>query len=679
MKPFYVTTPIYYVNDRPHIGTAYSTIAADVLCRYQKLRGRPTRFLTGLDEHGLKIARAAEAKGVSPQAFTDEMQAPFRDTWQLLDCVYDDFIRTTEPRHKQRAQVLWNQIQQRGDIYLGSYEDWYCVGCETFYTEKDLLPGNICPIHLKPVERVKEASYFFRLGDYTQRLLDFYERNPDFVKPAGRFNEVKSFVREGLRDLSLSRTSFRWGIPVPNDPEHVMYVWFDALANYMSALGGPAAPGTELLYDRFWPPSGQVIHIVGKDILRFHAVYWPAFLLSAGIEPPSQVWAHGWLTVNGQKMSKSLGNFLAPEPIVEVFGVDVLRYYLMRDMAFGQDGDFSHENLLARLNGELANGLGNLLNRVLISIVQKNLDGKVPAPEPSARTAEDDELEAAALRCSAQAAEQLENVAPQRALEAIWELVAAGNRYVDRTEPWALVKRGEHARLSQVVYQVLETLRILGVMISPFMPSKAAELRHQLGLDPLMPTLDRDLWPSVFGGLGPGVQTRPGQPLFPRFDKDASQAALARLGVANKPAAPSKPPKIAKDATNKGSKPVAEADKPPAPSTEHDAQFIAYDDFAKVELRVAEILTAERVPKSDKLLKLSVNAGDPEPRQILAGIGLNYAPDVLVGQRVVIVANLKPRKLMGLESQGMVLAASDETGLVILNVGGDVKPGSGVK
>ena len=667
MKPFYVTTPIYYVNDRPHIGTAYSTVAADVLARYQKLRGRPTRFLTGLDEHGLKIARVAEEKGVSPQAFTDEMQGPFKETWQLLNCEYDDFIRTTEPRHKQRAQRLWQLIQERGDIYLGAYEDWYCVGCEAFYTEKDLLPGNVCPQHLKPVERVKEDSYFFRLGKYTQPLLDFYETHPDFVKPAGRFNEVKSFVREGLRDLSLSRTSFRWGIPVPNDPEHVMYVWFDALANYMSALGGPDAPGKSALYDQFWPPSAQVIHIVGKDILRFHTVYWPAFLLSAGIEPPTQVWAHGWLTVNGQKMSKSLGNFLAPEPLVAEFGVDTLRYYLMRDVAFGQDGDFSHENLLSRLNGELANGLGNLLNRVLVSIVQKNLGGHVPSPVPSARTPDDDELEVTALRCARAAAEHFDLVQPQRALESIWELVGAGNRYVDRTEPWALVKRGETERLAQVVYQVLETLRIIGVMIAPVMPDKAAQLRDQLGLDPLFPSVDRDLWPSVFGGLPPGTRTRTNQPLFPRLDKDEAQAVLARLGVTSTGTA--NPPK-------RGSVDKA-ATKPAA--ADSGGAHIEYDDFAKVELRVAEILSAERVPKSDKLLKLSVNAGDPAPRQILAGIGQHYAPEALVGQRVVIVANLKPRKLMGLESQGMVLAAGDGERLIVTTVAGDAKPGSLVK
>ncbi|HKP63319.1 MAG TPA: methionine--tRNA ligase [Polyangiales bacterium] len=662
MQPFYVTTPIYYPNDKPHIGTAYSTIAADVLTRYQRLRGRASRFLTGLDEHGLKIARAAEAQNVPPQAFTDRMQAPFREAWELLDCRYDDFIRTTEPRHKQRAQALWQRIQQTGDIYLGEYEDWYCVGCETFYTEKDLLEGNLCPQHLKPIERIKEQSYFFRLSKYQDVLLDYYEKHPDFVKPAGRFNEVKSFVREGLRDLSVSRTSFSWGVPVPNDPRHVMYVWFDALSNYMTALGGPAAPGEAPLFDQFWPPAGQTIHIVGKDILRFHAVYWPAFLLSAGIAPPTQVWAHGWLTVNGQKMSKSLGNFLSPAPLAEVFGVDVLRYYLMRDIAFGQDGDFAHANLIARLNGELANGLGNLLNRVLASIVQKNLGGKVPAPVPSARNAEDDTLEAEAVRCTRVAAEHLDNVAPQRSLEAIWELVAATNRYVDRSEPWALVKRGEQERLSQVVYQVLESLRMLGVMIAPFMPTKAAALRDQLGLPPLAASTGSDQWPGAWGQLPAGTQTRPGAALFPRLDKDGERAALQKLGIGEPAAAPAQP------------KAAAPKDNAPA-----EGGFIEYDDFAKVQLRVALVLSAERVPKSDKLLKLSLDAGDPAPRQIIAGIAQHYAPEALVGKRVVIVANLKPRKLMGLESQGMVLAASDDTGLVVATVAGEPKPGSLVK
>lgn len=675
MKPFYVTTPIYYVNDKPHIGHAYSTVAADVLVRYHRMRGRPGYFLTGLDEHGLKIERRAREEGLDPKAFVDKMAEPFLNAWRVLGCEHDDFIRTTEPRHEERVQVLWKKLEAAGDIYLGEYEDWYCVGCEAFYTEKDLLEGNVCPVHKKPVERIKEKSYFFRLSKYTQPLLDYFEKNPQFVRPEGRFNEVKAFVREGLRDLSVSRTSFRWGVPVPNDPEHVMYVWLDALTNYVSALGGPAAAGESPLFDRFWPPSGQAIHIVGKDILRFHAVYWPAFLLSAGIEPPTQVWAHGWLTVNGEKMSKSLGNFLPPEPLVEAFGADVLRYYFMRDVGFGQDGDFSHTSLLARYHGELGNGLGNLLNRMVASIVKKSTGGKVPSVDLAKLEPIDRELIAVAERSAAETAKHMEAIAPHKALEAMWELVTATNRYVDQTAPWALAKDGKDERLGQVVYTVLEALRWVSVMLWPFMPAKCDELRKQLGLAPAMPTVDVDKWPSAWGGLRGGTDTNPGAPLFPRFDEAQERAVLERLGV--KVAAPA----AAGESTKTKTKPTKE--KPVTAEKQASdgggSGTITIDDVAKVDLRLALVKEAERVPKSDKLVRLVVDAGDPEPRQILAGIGQHYAPEQLVGRRVVIVANLAPRKMMGLESQGMVLAASDASGLSVLTVDKDIAPGSKVK
>ncbi|HEY6881753.1 MAG TPA: methionine--tRNA ligase, partial [Polyangiales bacterium] len=367
---FYVTTPIYYVNDRPHIGTAYSTIAADVLARYHRMRGEPTRFLTGVDEHGQKLERRAKELGQAPQAYVDSMVPPFKEAWRQLSCGYDDFIRTTDSRHKLRAQALWKMCRDKGDIYEDDYQGLYCVGCEAYYTEKDLLDGKLCPIHKTQVEVLNERTYFFKLSAYADKLLSFYEKNPRFVQPEGRFNEVKSFVREGLRDLSLSRATFKWGIEVPDNPAHVIYVWFDALTNYISALGGPKlGHDTDALFQEFWPQARNdghtVVHIVGKDILRFHAVYWPAFLMSAGLEPPTQVWAHGWLTVDGQKMSKSLGNFIAPAPLVEAVGADVLRYYLVRDIAFGQDGDFSVADLVQRFNSELGNALGNLVNRVL--------------------------------------------------------------------------------------------------------------------------------------------------------------------------------------------------------------------------------------------------------------------------------------------------------------------------
>jgi methionyl-tRNA synthetase len=656
MKPVYVTTPIYYVNDRPHIGTAYTTIAADVIARYHRLRGRPTRFLTGLDEHGLKLERRAREEGMEPKQFVDSMASPFREAWVALNCSYDDFIRTSDERHQAQVQELWRRVKAAGDIYLGDYEDWYCVGCESFYTEKELLPGHVCPQHLRPVERFKEPCYFFRLSRYTDRLLDFYESRPDFVRPESRFNEVKSWVGEGLRDLSVSRTSFRWGVPVPDDPEHVMYVWFDALTNYISALGGPTEAGESSLFRRFWPPNSEVIHLMGKDILRFHAVYWPAFLMSAGIEPPTQVWAHGWLTVNGEKMSKTLGNWLAPEPLIEAFGADVLRYYLMRTVALGQDGDFSHANLMARYNGDLANGVGNLLNRVVASIVKKNLSGRVPAFYDGSADETDRVLVETAARCAREAAEWMDAVAPYRALDAIWEIVGGANKYVDQTAPWELAKQGNTGRLEQVVYTVLEALRWIGVMIWPFMPGKADALREQLGLPKLTPVETMDRWPEAWGGLAAGTETRPGAALFPRFDKKQEKDVIERLA----PAAPSPP---------QGARKVP---------TEPIKESVNYEQFAKLDLRVAKVVSAEKVPKSDKLLRLMVDAGEEEPRQLLAGIARRFEPDKLVGRRVVIVANLEPRKMMGLQSNGMVLAAGGDDDLDLLTVDGERPPGTPV-
>ncbi|MEY4509333.1 MAG: methionyl-tRNA synthetase [Pseudomonadota bacterium] len=673
MSAFYVTTPIYYVNDRPHIGTAYSTIVADVLARYHKLRGQPTRFLTGVDEHGIKLQRRAEQVGQTPQAYVDSMVPPFQEAWRQLNCEYDDFIRTTDPRHKQRAQALWNRCRERGDIYEADYQGLYCVGCEAYYTEKDLLPGNLCPIHKTAVEVLNERTYFFRLSAYQDNLLAFFDQHPDFVKPESRYNEVKSFVREGLRDLSLSRSTFSWGIEVPGDPKHIMYVWFDALTNYISALGAPKLPGEpEAPFETFWPPAAHALHIVGKDILRQHAVYWPAFLMSAGISLPTQVWAHGWLTVDGQKMSKSQGNFIPPGPIVEAVGADVLRYYLMRDIAFGQDGDFSHQNLFARYHGELGNGLGNLLNRILASIVRKTLEGRVPVVDRSELLAIDRALLDTAQNSAANAARQLDEVHPNRALEAIWELVNAANKYVDQTEPWKLVKNNNGPRLAQVVYTSLEALRFLGLMLWPFMPQKASELLHQLGFDQLTPVEGVDLWPSDWGKLPGGIETRPGKPLFPRFDKDQEAAILAQL--APKPVAPSEPtPPSASQPT--ASAPVA-ASKPSAPRDLGEKPSTTIDVFGQIDLRVGEIKLAERVPKSDKLLRLEVDLGPLGTRQILAGIGKHYAPEALVGKRIAVLANLPPRKMMGLMSQGMVLAAGDGDVLSVLSPANDVPLGS---
>lgn len=675
-SPFYVTTPIYYVNARPHVGNAYSTIAADVLTRYARVRGRSARLLTGTDEHGQKIERVAAEQGLPPLEFCDRMIPAFRACWDALGCEIDDFIRTTSPRHQAVVEEMWRRCEASGDIYLGEYEGWYSVADETFYTEKELVDGK-APTG-RPVERVKEPSYFFRLSKYGERLLQYYEAHPTFVRPEGRFNEVKSFVREGLRDLSISRTTFRWGIPVPGAPEHVMYVWFDALTNYVSALGGDRGA----LYQEFWEPNAQAIHVVGKDILRFHAVYWPAFLMSAGLALPTQVWAHGWLTANGEKMSKSANNFYPPEPIAEAVGADALRYYLMRDVAFGQDGDFSHQNLLARYHGDLGNGLGNLLNRIVSSIVPKSLDGRVPEVDPMALGEREKELVATAQRACARAAQHLDDIAPHRALEAIWELVAAANKYVDQTEPWQLAKKGDSARLAEVCYAVLESLRWLSLVLWPFMPQKCDAIRDQLGLPPVMPTVGVDIWPSAWGGLAGGHAVRPGAALFPRFDEDQQRAIYERLG-APMPAA-----------LAQGS-PATGAKKTPAPKSTAPAAakqetkkveasplpegVISFDDLVKVDMRLGLVASAERVPKSDKLLALSVDVGEPEPRTILAGIGKHYEPEQLVGRRLAVVVNLAPRAMMGRTSHGMVLAVSDEQGLSVLSPDKDITPGVKVK
>ncbi|MEO0324055.1 MAG: methionine--tRNA ligase [Myxococcota bacterium] len=660
--PFYVTTPIYYVNDQPHVGHAYSTVAADVLSRYQRLRGRPVRFLTGSDEHGQKIEKRAEELGEDPQTFVDRMSPPFREAFEQLDCAFDDVIRTTEPRHKERVAAIWERMKAAGDIVLGAYEGWYSVADEAFITDKEY--DELDEVTKKSVQRVSEPSYFFKLSGYADRLLAFYEAHPSFVQPEGRFNEVKSFVKQGLRDLSISRTSFRWGIPIPGDDAHVAYVWLDALTNYISALGGPKREGEEApLYDTFWREDATKIHIVGKDILRFHAIYWPAFLMSAGLPLPTQIWAHGWLTINGQKMSKRYGNFIPPGPLVDAFGADVVRYYLMREVAFGQDGDFSHKNLIARYNGELANGLGNLLNRIIASIVKKNLGGVIPAPGPAEEV--DEALRQTAERVAREAAAHLEGIAPYRALDTIFELVGAANRYVDQTAPWALAKQGETERLGTVAYTVLEALRWLSVMIAPFMPSKSAGLRRQLGLAPLAP--GDDAWPSAWGGLEAGGNTAPDKALFPRIDAKEEKKLLASFGLdaEGRPASDAAPEPKATKKSKKAKEPLPEG-------------TIAFDDFLRVELRVGLVRAAEAVPKSDKLLRLEVDLGEDAPRQILSGIRPHYDAASMLGKRVVVVTNLAPRKIMGFASQGMVLAASDDDGLTVVEVAEGMAPGARV-
>jgi methionyl-tRNA synthetase len=671
---FYVTTPIYYVNDVPHLGTAYSTIVADALRRYHLLRGEESRMLTGTDEHGLKLAQVASERGMEPQAFVDSMSARFREAWPKLAIAADDFIRTTEARHKAFVQELWKKIEANGDLYEGEYEDWYCVGCESFKTEKELLPGNLCPLHKKPVERLKERTYFFRLSKFQEPLLALYRDRPDFIEPQARRNEVISFVEGGLRDLSVSRTSFTWGIPVPDRPEHVMYVWFDALSNYRSALGsGDLA--------RFWPPGGRVVHVVGKDILRFHAVYWPAFLLAAGYkldELPTQVYAHGFLTVDGQKMSKTLRNAVDPLRIAGELGADVLRYHLLRAIAFGQDGDFDHAALLERYNADLGKNLGNLLNRVL-GLCTKLTDGRTPAlGEPSDL---ERELVESVEKAYAAASVEWEAIAPHRALELTWAVSSAANQYVDRAAPWAEAKKGAKTRVGTILGTLLEVLRAISVLIWPAMPQKSNELRAQLGLAPLTPQAGVDVWPFKFDPRPEGEALAPAEPLFPTFDKDAERVLLDKLvpkleGEGAKAAdtagaAPTAGAKGGRDASSATTSPAV-AETPSTP--------IQYDQFAAVDLRVGLVRTAERVPKKDKLLKLAVDVGEAEPRTIIAGLALSFAPEQLIGRRVVVVANLAPRDFgKGLVSHGMLLATGPSEALTLATVAGDVEPGMRLK
>ncbi|MDF1585959.1 methionine--tRNA ligase [Marinimicrococcus flavescens] len=497
---FYITTPIYYVNDSPHIGHAYTTLACDALARFMRLDGREVRFLTGTDEHGQKVEKAAGAAGKHPQAFTDEVSLRFRDLAQAMNFSFDDFIRTTEERHKRTVQALWNRLVETGDIYLGSYAGWYSVRDEAFYAESELVDGK-APTGA-PVEWVEEPSYFFRLSAWQDRLLQFYDEHPDFVMPQTRMNEVRSFVKGGLQDLSVSRTSFSWGVKVPNDPAHVMYVWLDALTNYIAALGWPEDP--QGLFEKFWPAD---VHMVGKDILRFHAVYWPAFLMSAGLEPPRRVFAHGWWTNEGQKISKSLGNVIDPLKLVETYGLDQTRYFLLREVPFGNDGDFSHAAMVRRTNHDLANDFGNLAQRVL-TMITRNCGGVVPEAGPL--TAEDEALLGAGRNLLPEVRRLMEAVAPHKALEAIWDVVGAANRYVDQQAPWVL-RKSDPERMASVLRVLAETVRRLAILTQPFMPDASAKMLDQLAVP-----ADGRGFASLDATLEAGTALPAPQGVFPR-------------------------------------------------------------------------------------------------------------------------------------------------------------------
>lgn len=637
---YYITTPIYYVNDLPHIGHIYTTVMADIFARYHRMAGRDVRFLTGTDEHGQKIERAAATQGIRPIELADRVVARYHHLWEQLEISHDDFIRTTEPRHQRGVTEIIRRIQAKGDIYKGEYSGWYCAGCEAFFPETQLVEGR-CPDQGHPVELLSEPSYFFRLSAYQEGLLEWYRDNPGCVEPRSRYNEVLRFVEGGLRDLSISRRSLSWGIPFPGDEDHVVYVWLDALTNYLSALGFGSADDT--LFHRYWPAQ---LHLVGKDILRFHCVYWPAFLMSAGLPLPEKVFGHGWWMRDEAKMSKSLGNVVRPDHLLERFGPDALRYFLAREMAFGQDATFSDEAFLERYNADLANNLGNTTSRTL-SMTHRYLEGRVPAPGGGGQVA------AAAGQATAAYLGAMDRLEPHRALEAVWQLLAAINGFIQESQPWALAKAGARSQdhLEEVLGTSLEGLRIVTLMIAPFMPGVALRLESQLGVPEPRHELSRELaWDAGQRGRKLGEN----QPLFPRVD---IKAYLEEVSMEAEKQQESKP-----------------AETPAKEST------IGIDEFARIQLKVGTVREAEMIPKSKKLLRLMVDLGEDELRQVVAGIAERYDPEELLGRRIVIVANLEPARLMGVESRGMILAATDADGHpFILSPDGDVPPGSEVR
>jgi len=666
---FYITTPIYYVNDVPHIGHAYTTIAADVLARYHRMQGHDVYFLTGLDEHGQKVQQAAAKAGISPQDHCDRLTPQFQNLWTKLNISNDGFIRTTDRPHQAVVQRHLQTLYDKELIYRADYIGWYCTFDERFWTEKD-VEGGLCPDCRRPVEQLSEANYFFRMSQYQQQLLDHIHAHPNFIQPESRKNEVLGFLQKPLEDLSISRPKSRltWGIELPFAKDYVTYVWFDALVNYLSGLEYlPATP----VVDRFWPAT---IHLVGKDILTTHAVYWSTMLMALEIPLPHTIFAHGWWTVDGEKMSKSRGNVVDPNAIVDQFGADAFRYFLLREVPFGQDGDFSHTSLVGRINSDLANGLGNLLSRT-VTLIQRFADGKIPQHMTSQETELETELKTAAeslLKDTIPNHLDAANLEFNRALEAIWGLVQLGNQYIDKTAPWVLAKQPENQeRLNTVLYHASETLRFLSAAVFPFMPSTAQSISDQLsiGFDFSKPFATHQL---TWGGLRPGTVVSKGQALFPRIDLKATISQGAPVSLES--TSPSTQHEDSQGTTAQ----APQATNPKVPSTTEGPELISIQNFQKVQLKVAKILSAERIQKSDKLLKLQVDLGT-EQRQIVAGIGKKYAPDEIVGKTIVVVANLKPAKLMGVESQGMVLAAGDKevSGLVTLQE--EVDPGTTVK
>ena len=641
-KPtFYITTPIYYPSATLHIGHCYTTVAADTMTRYKKMRGYDAYFLTGSDEHGQKIERAAAAADMKPIEYVDRIIASFQKLWKKFDIDYDDFIRTTQPRHEEVVAEVFNKLKAKGDIYLGSYEGHYCVSCETFYTETQIKDAEgVCPDCGGPVDIVREESYFFKLSNYADRLLEYIDSHPDFIQPVSRRNEMINFIKQGLEDLSISRTTFSWGIPVPNDPKHVIYVWLDALTNYISALG--YTKGDER-FEKYWPAD---VHLVGKDIVRFHTIIWPIMLMALDLPLPKKVFAHGWILVNEGKMSKSKGNVVDPMVLADKYSTDALRYFLLREFIFGTDGNYSEDVLINRINVDLANDFGNLLSRTT-AMITKFQNGIIEAP--AVKTEFDDELLELFKTVPDEMAEYMEKLEFHNAFASVWKIITKANKYIDECAPWALNKNGEKEKLATVLYNMAEAIRIATILLTPIMPNTPAKVFAQLGI---ADQTELHTWESLtYGGIKAGTEIHRGEPIFPRLEVEKEDA----------PKEEKKEKKNKEKQQKKQEKETVKEDKKEAEGV------ITIDDFNKVELRVGTILAAEKVENADKLLKFNVKIGEEE-RTIVSGIAKYYAPEDLIGKNVVVVANLKPVKLRGIESCGMLLCAKKDDALELITI-----------
>ncbi|TAA69702.1 methionine--tRNA ligase [Planococcus salinarum] len=646
-ETFYLTTPIYYPSGKFHIGTAYTTVASDAMARYKRLRGFDVRFLTGMDEHGQKIEEKAKEAGLDPQEYVDGMAEAAKAVWKTMDISYDDFIQTTETRHKEGVEKIFQKFLDNGDIYKGHYEGWYCTPCESFYTESQLENGN-CPDCGRPVHKVKEESYFFNMKKYAARLLDYYENNVEFIEPESRKNEmINNFIKPGLEDLSVSRTSFDWGIPVPGDPKHVIYVWVDALSNYITSLG--YGTDDDSLFNKYWPAD---VHVVGKDIVRFHTIYWPIFLMALDLPLPKKVFAHGFIMMKDGKMSKSKGNVVYPEMLVERYGLDATRYFLLRELPFGSDGVFSPEAFIERTNYDLANDLGNLLNRT-VSMINKYFDGNVPVVDGQ-KTEFDATLERVAKETVEVYEKHMEKMQFSMVLSEVWVLISRTNKYIDETQPWVLAKdEATKEQLASVMAHLAESLRMTAVMLQPFLPNAPKQIIEQLGLSE-----EYLAWETLdgFGKIPADTKvTAKGTPIFPRLEIEPEVAYIRDQMRGGAPAEPEE-----------------------AVEEVPDVPEITIDDFAKVDLRAATVTACEPVPKTSKLLKLQLDLGY-EQRQVVSGIAEHYKPEELVGKKVVVVANLKPVKLRGELSQGMILAGEKDGFLTMASIAEKLPNGAKIK